>query len=496
MSLALVGLLVVQYMYVKNMRALQQERFTQGVRQVLVATMRHLEREETAYFLDDRLSQVETEYFHDHPVGTLSPQEGLSMSFITSSGLSADLTIFGNASELSNIQGEGIFLGGHYDNVREAYRDHYLYQRGVLDDVIVNILSGSVDRPIHERADSAEVAGYLRQRLDTLRIDVPFEFAVVNAEGTIQYKSKDYASHYNKSEVFTQTLFPRSSVGDRYYLKVYFPTAEKFITSEFNFMYPATAFTIILIIVFIYTISQAFRQKRLDDMKYDFMNNMTHEFKTPLSSISLAGQMLQDQDIRKSPVMLQQISQVINDESRRLRYQIDKVLQMAMFERKEITLKPDEVDANAAIFSVVNTVKLRIERYRGKISADLDAFNAIVNVDEMHFTNVIFNLIDNAIKYRAEDRPLHVRITSRDIEDDCLEITIADNGMGIKREYVKKIFDKFYRVPTGNLHDVKGFGLGLAYVKQIVSQLGGSISVESEYGKGTKFIIILPLSKD
>ena len=251
-----------------------------------------------------------------------------------------------------------------------------------------------------------------------------------------------------------------------------------------------------MLIIFVYTIIVAFRQKKLTEMKNDFINNMTHEFKTPISSISLAAQMLNDQSVRKSPTMLQQISTVINDETKRLRFQVEKVLQMSMFDRGRSSLKIEDVDANAAIFNIVNTFKLKVEKYGGSIEANLDAMNAIVEVDEMHFTNVIFNLLDNAVKYRSQERPLRLQVNSRDIGEDSLEVTVADNGIGIRRDDLKKIFEKFYRVNTGNRHDVKGFGLGLAYVRKMVDELGGTINVESEINVGTKFIIILPLSKN
>ena len=231
-------------------------------------------------------------------------------------------------------------------------------------------------------------------------------------------------------------------------------------------------------------------------MKNDFINNMTHEFKTPISSISLAAQMLNDQSVRKSPAMMQQISTVISDETKRLRFQVEKLLQMSMFENSKASLKMQEVDANAVIYNIVNTFKLKVEKYGGKLEAHLDAMNALVEVDEMHFTNVIFNLLDNAVKYRREDEQLHLTVGSRDISGERLEITIADNGIGIAKDDQKKVFDKFFRVSTGNLHNVKGFGLGLAYVKKMILEFGGEISVESQLNHGTKFIIILPLTKN
>ena len=206
--------------------------------------------------------------------------------------------------------------------------------------------------------------------------------------------------------------------------------------------------------------------------------------------------MLNDQGVRKSPAMLHQISNVINDETKRLRFQVEKVLQMSMFEGRKATLKLQEVDANLLIYNIVNTFKLKVEKYGGHLDAHLDAMDAIVLVDEMHFTNVIFNLLDNAVKYRREDVPLSLTVSSRDLPGDKLEITVADNGIGISRDDQKKIFDKFYRVSTGNRHDVKGFGLGLAYVRKMVLELGGDIFVESHLNQGTKFIIILPLTNN
>lgn len=218
-------------------------------------------------------------------------------------------------------------------------------------------------------------------------------------------------------------------------------------------------------------------------------------FKTPISTISLAAQMLKDPAVGKSPAMFQHISGVINDETKRLRFQVEKVLQMSMFEKQKATLKMKEVNANDLIAGVVNTFTLKVEKYNGKITSDLDAVNPDIFVDEMHFTNVIFNLLDNAVKYKKTEGELLLNIRTWN-ESGKLYISIQDNGIGIKKENLKKIFDKFYRVHTGNLHDVKGFGLGLAYVKKIIQDHKGTIRAESELNVGTKFIIVLPLFKN
>ena len=362
--------------------------------------------------------------------------------------------------------------------------------------MIINIKCHSGTRPLTERPDSARVASYLRTELDNNGLTLPFEYAVVNRMGAVVYRSAGYSNAESQNtSTFAQPLFPSDSPSRMNYLKVYFPTMRDYIFSSVKFMIPTFVFTFILLVTFIYTIALSFRQKKLTEMKNDFINNMTHEFKTPISTISLAAQMLNDGAVMKSPKMLEHISGVINDETRRLRFQVEKVLQMSMFERQGTQLKLTDVDANKVIDNVVHTFKLKVEKYGGTISAHLDAADPIVNVDEMHFTNVIFNLLDNAVKYRREDEPLRLEVSTCNIDQDRkLRIEVADNGIGIRKEELKKIFDKFYRVSTGNRHDVKGFGLGLAYVQRILRQLGGQIAVESEPGSGTKFIITLPLN--
>lgn len=498
MALTFTSLLCIQIFYMKNVVEIRYEQFAQGVRQSLLSVVVRLEQDETRYYLEDEVNRVESQSIYAQRLGgSLPRQEGIKYTFSTASGLEADLTIKGDAQEITKLQSAGSIIAGGMQNVRDTYRDRFLYQKGMLDDVILNITTTASNRPIFERADSSLVRSYLRQELDTLGLDVPFEFAVVNRAGIIQYRSAGYdPADASIDNTFTQTLFPRDPSSRHYFLKVYFPTKQDYIFRSISFLVPAFALSFIVLIVFVYTVIMAFRQKKLSEMKNDFINNMTHEFKTPISSISLAAQMLNDPAVRKSPAMLQQISQVVNDETKRLRFQVEKVLQMSMFDRQRSTLKIQEIDANLTVYNIVNTFKLKVEKYGGQITSHLDAMNALVEVDEMHFTNVIFNLLDNAVKYRSEERPLHLEVTSNDMPGDRLEITISDNGIGIRRDDLKKIFDKFYRVSTGNRHDVKGFGLGLAYVKKMVGELGGSITVESEFNVGTKFIIILPLSKN
>ncbi|MBR4757210.1 MAG: HAMP domain-containing histidine kinase, partial [Bacteroidaceae bacterium] len=224
-------------------------------------------------------------------------------------------------------------------------------------------------------------------------------------------------------------------------------------------------------------------------------NNMTHEFKTPIASLSLAAEMIADDSVKKSETMYQSLGKVIDTETKRLRYQVEKVLQMSLYDHDNIALKPVELNADELVENVIGTsFALKVERMGGLIEAQLEAGNPNIYFDEMHFTNVISTLLDNAVKYKREDVALNLIIRSWN-QDKKYCLSVQDNGIGIKKEDLKRIFEKFYRVHTGNQHNVKGFGLGLAYVKNIVRLHKGTIKAESEIGQGTIFTITLPIFK-
>ena len=278
-------------------------------------------------------------------------------------------------------------------------------------------------------------------------------------------------------------------------VRVHFPDINSYIFSSVRFVIPSMVFTLILLITFIFTIVVIFRQKRYSEIKNDFINNMTHELKTPIASISLAAQMLNDESLPKSEKMMKHLVGVVLDETKRLRFLVEKVLQMSMFDRKKASFKKKRLDLNEMVESIANSFTLRVEHTGGKIYVDVGAVDSAIYVDEVHFQNVIFNLMDNAVKYRNPDKPLDIYLKTWN-DERGLYLSVRDTGLGMKRDDLKKIFDKFYRVHTGNLHDVKGFGLGLAYVKKVVDLHDGDIKVESEQGKGTTFTIKLPVIND
>ena len=489
MAIALLGLLAMQIVYLEKMVAMRNSQFSEVVMRSLYSVSRMLEQNETKYFLDKDLAEAE------------EMNSGISQNSFNFSNpheAAIDTTLTTEEETNPNVRPPNLptlqDLNDSYQMKQETLKGLYLYQKGLLNEVILTILNHSSDRPIQERADSATVAYYLRSELEFNGLTLPFEFAVSNRANGIVYKTEGY-SPVSQADDYRLQLFPKDAKNQQNTLHVTFPNKSDYIFSSVKFLVPSLAFTFLLLGVFLYTISVAFKQKKLSEIKNDFINNMTHEFKTPISSISIAAQMLNDDSVRKSPEMLKHVSSVINDETKRLRFQVEKVLQLSLFDRKNATMRLEEEDANASIYSVINTFKLKVEKYGGHISANLDAEDPIINVDRMHFTNVIFNLLDNAVKYRREDVPPELEVSTINPDDDHIQITVADNGIGMKREDLKKIFEKFYRVSTGNLHDVKGFGLGLAYVHKMIDLFGGSIRAESEVNQGSKFIITLPLYK-
>lgn len=497
MAITFGALLYFQLMYLENMVKMRRGQFTENVMRSLSATAGYLERDETLHFLQEDVNVIESslyDSFDDNGDGAISysveSPDGTVRNYTLSSKVDRQHSTYrGARDQIAPVQG----LSARYRSMQEVIRSQYLYQRGLLNEVIINILRNAGSRPAIQRADSTLVRRYMQMELANNGVNLPFTFALTDHKGHMIYSTAGFDPTLEKG-IYTQALFPNSDT--KYYLKVEFPTEHSYIFSSVRFIIPSLALTLMLLVIFLYTIILAFRQKKLTEIKTDFVNNMTHELKTPISTISLAGQMLSDESVRKSPASLKHLSQVITEESKRLRFLVDKVLQLSVFDNNTgAALKFTEVDADSIIANVVNTFKIKVEKFGGAISCQLDARESMVRVDEMQFTNVIFNLLDNAVKYMKEDEEPHLDITTRNVAGSRLEIRVKDNGIGIRKEDLKRIFEKFYRVHTGNRHDVKGFGLGLAYVKRMVTVFGGEINVESEPGVGTCFIITLPTVK-
>ena len=504
MGLSFLCLLYLQVSYIEEMVKMRREQFEELVQRSLDQACRNIELLETKKYLEadveatekairrsdapaqDDCSHVSDEeavkYTHSYHVERKGEVEHFEWSMKVEPSISVPVISAGKD------------IPQTAKTLHETLRERYMYQRLLLDEVVYNILHTASQKPLEQRVNFKQLDTFLKTELHNNGVIIPFHFTVTDRIGRMVYHCSDYIPKGHES-YYSRVLFKNDPPARMGVVNVYFPTVDSYIFDSVRFMIPSVIFTLVLLVTFVFTIYIIFRQKKLTEIKNDFINNMTHEFKTPISTISLAAQMLQDPAVGKSPAMFKHISGVINDETKRLRFQVEKVLQMSMFERQKATLKMKEINANELISGVVNTFALKVEKNNGSITTDLKADHSWVFVDEMHFTNVIFNLLDNAVKYKKPEGEFLLFVRTWN-EADKLYISIQDNGIGIKKENLKKIFDKFYRVHTGNLHDVKGFGLGLAYVKKIIQDHKGTIRAESELNMGTKFIIVLPILKN
>jgi two-component system phosphate regulon sensor histidine kinase PhoR len=291
---------------------------------------------------------------------------------------------------------------------------------------------------------------------------------------------------------FKTTLFSNDVIRDPGMLYINFPDRQSLIFSNLSVTMASSAtLLLVLISIFSYTLYAILRQKKISEMKTDFINNMTHEFKTPVSTIMIASEALKDPEILEDKTRISRLAGIIYDENIRLGNHIERVLSIARLDKKELKLEEEAVDMNALIAAVADSMSLQLQKRDASLILNLNAACAVITGDELHLSNVIYNLIDNANKYSVD--PPQIKLSTKNSGKNLL-IEIEDKGIGMTKEESKRAFDQFYRVPTGNLHDVKGFGLGLNYVQDIVTQMNGTIKVRSEKDKGTVFEIIIPLN--
>lgn len=507
MGLSFLALLFLQLSYIEDMAKMKKEQFDESVNRSLYQASRNLEMNETRRYLEKDVNETERRAFRQDSVMNASGQPNGAVQHSHQYSVTAnDGTVY-SSFQLKTLSlkpastPKAMLLRSDKNSINEAskslqeiVRNRYVYQKALLDEVIYNILYTASDKSLKERINFKQLDQDLRAELLNNGISIPYHFLVETSDGREVYRCPDYSDE-GQEYSYSQTLFRNDPSNKMGIVKIHFPDINSYVFSSVKFMIPSVVFTGVLLITFVFTIVLIFRQKRYSEMKNDFVNNMTHELKTPIASISLAAQMLNDNSISKSEKMMNHLGGVVYDESKRLRFLVEKVLQMSMFDRKDAVFKKKELDLNEMVENIANSFTLRVEHTGGKIYTSVEAIDSKIYVDEMHFQNVIFNLLDNAVKYRNQEKPLDVYLKTWN-DDKHLYLSIRDTGMGIKKENLKKIFDKFYRVHTGNRHDAKGFGLGLAYVKKIVMLHKGDIKVDSEYNKGTVFTISLPIIKD
>jgi two-component system phosphate regulon sensor histidine kinase PhoR len=303
--------------------------------------------------------------------------------------------------------------------------------------------------------------------------------------GKVRFNAPD--STGQAEQVSLQKRFDR----DGHYFGVYFPSKQAFIVDQMDFWVFSSIIILLIIFFFAYALIVIVRQKRLSEVKSDFINNMTHELKTPISTISLGAEVLLKPGISENPQRIAQYAGIIQNENNRLKSQVDRVLQVATLSPEKLEITEEVIDLKALIDAAVQTYSVIVKDKKGSLELSCNEESVLISGDKVHLTNIIYNLLDNACKY-TDEPPAISLFLSKGARN--AEFIVADRGIGIAKEHLKHIFDKFYRVPTGNIHNVKGFGLGLYYVKTVVEAHGGRIRVESDKGKGTRFILNFPLT--
>ena len=483
LGIALGGLIIIQANYFLTAYSIREAQFEYAVNRALSEITTEIEER------DGEILEKAREEWRSRRDSV--PALGAPGTFhIDSSGNTASLhvTIGGVAftdmfGEMLRIEDFGSFAPsrGWTFGAQGSFGDRMEY--GLLfDDGFRNI-------PVEERLANIPLEEIIRANLEENDVDSNFEYAIKLGNRYIFLSDKFYNKPSEDGYVYKRKVF-LAGAGGQTFVCLIFPAVKHSVWQTVMFVAPTLLITLLIIFVCIFCLLEIIKEKRLSSIKNDFINNMTHEFKTPIATISLASQMLKDGSVSHTSESVGRIAGIVLDESKRLTMLVEKVLQTALFSEKRMRLKKKNVSVNELVENVVAKFALRVEDRGGALHTHLDAGNDEVYADEVHLTNIFSNLLDNAIKYCT--RAPEISVYTRDSGGDII-ISVVDNGIGISAKEQKLVFERFYRVATGNIHDVKGFGLGLSYVKMITEAHGGRVAVESQEGKGSRFDVILPL---
>ncbi len=532
-TLALVGLVSIQLYWIKNALAVKEANFDRSVNEAVTNVIYKLEKLEVADRIKNRINKGRPNtsmYSTIDSIHNMFTKEMESMAYdfnvqkasyinYTSKRVTVEYaeTIPGNIirrvdSSVVVVKGkdslkknkfrsevrpvsvpEYYYPSNRFDSISDKI-EKFMKKSFLVNDVFEEMFNNQNDRSVEESVNPSKLDSLIKTELINKGIHTEFEYGIyspIKNDLVLEKTGKYHKELMEKSISFN--LFPSDLYRTPEYLLIYFPKKETYLfTQTWLMLFIAAMLIICIILSFIYTIRTIIKQKRLSEMKNDFINNMTHEFKTPISTISLACQALNDDDISKPENLVKNYLHVIDDENKRLGVMAEKILQTAVLEKGQIKLRKEPMDIHYVIKEVIKNIHLQVDAKNGKIVTELNASDCIINADRVHITNVIYNLVDNANKYSPENPYI---IIATENNERGIYISIADNGIGISHTNLKKIFDKLYRVPTGNVHNVKGFGLGLSYVKTIVEMHNGNVDVESELKKGSKFTVYLPFAE-
>ncbi|MCS6935908.1 MAG: HAMP domain-containing histidine kinase, partial [Chitinophagales bacterium] len=510
-SIALSGLVYIQLKWINQSYKVREERFDQGAYVALGRVVSDIERSEAINFMNlsgmndfgkhmsrmfDTVQSIKAYYPNFTLVDSVG-QHAMKFGFSDSSGafvskfMGTITYLQEKAEKLHREQKAKDLQKSSIEHERELIERQFAkYNRMFLDLAMQFMLE---DKCLKDKVNDSILNIMLQTELKKEGINTPYQYAVFDnwSEGMLMGNMKITKEQAQNTNFYSIPLFPNDLYENSGFLVVNFPQKQNYIFKSMWLMLLATgSFIFIILASFAASFYIIYRQKKLDELKTDFINNMTHEFKTPVATISLASQMLKNEKVLHNPEKILAYSNIIDEENKRLSGHIENVLQVARLDRGDFKLKTEDVNINELVNDICESLELRIQNENGKLTKRLEATNPFVKADVFHLTNAIHNMLDNAIKYRKEE-PLKIQVTTTS-NAKGVKITVEDNGIGISKENQKKVFEKFYRVPTGNIHNVKGFGLGLSYVKVIADAHGGDVTVESELGKGSRFELFLP----
>jgi Osmosensitive K+ channel histidine kinase len=502
--LAISGLILIQLYWIRNAIAITDQQFRYSANKALESVVLNLEEKELIKNIVDDIDPAST----DSVTAIVPANSPLAKKLHGYQPNSALLEMYGlnNPGEPIAITSSGhkIFISSENSSpfstdettepspqiTNSEITGRVSNKIVFLEKIMQKILRNTPD--IRERINPEKLKEELRKALNNVGIYLDFEFSIRSGRYGSIWKTPGFTDKPGTNKFIIQ-LFPNDPVPSQNQIVLYCLQEQQYKFEKIgNLGFMSLLFTLLLLILSTGTFIVIFRQKKISEIRSDFINNMTHELKTPISTISLASQMMADKSIPEKDKNIDNLAEIISDESMRLKFQVEKVLQMAIFERMKLKLSLVELDVHGIIEKAVENFTLQIIARNGVINTDLQATNPIVLIDEIHFLNSISNLIDNAIKYSKEIPD--ITITTRNNKKGIL-ITIEDKGIGITKENLKRIFDKFYRVHSGNVHNVKGFGLGLSYVKKIIEEHNGTIKADSQINKGTKFMLFIPQNR-
>ncbi|MCX7547426.1 HAMP domain-containing sensor histidine kinase [Xanthomarina sp. F1114] len=511
MSLSLVGIIFVQAYYINNSLKNEEDQFTFNVKKALSFTSKKIEDTEFKDYVlkfQDLLDQgvkPDTMAFRQlylKEEGRGSNEKLIYRNSILEENYKLSSSIFDIGLDSINIKKvlsdreTKILKGNALESNSNLNLDAMMFEFGKLSkgveifyDTAYEDLSYRV--PIHKRVSRAEINRLLKLKLLEDNIDIDFQFAIYSNDLATKIQSDDF--ELLTESTFSVPIFQNKNDISNYRLLVNFPKRNTFVQSSIIRMtLLSIIFTSIIIIAYASALMQLIKQRKISEIKTDFINNMTHEFKTPIATINLALDAIRNPKIIDDKEKVLRYLGMIKDENKRMHAQVENVLRISKLEKNELNISKERVIMHDLIEDALTHVELIVEDKNGEIHVDLAATNSMVLANETHFTNVIVNILDNAIKYTPESRAPIIHVSTENVGTNII-IKIKDQGSGMGKAAQKRVFEKFYREHTGDRHDVKGHGLGLAYVKRIVEDHQGHISVESEKDKGSLFIIKLPL---